>query len=304
MIFMGIFGPAPSIIDAGAAAVEGVKRLQDYVEGEDYESLTDEELQQWADDNGFAYRKEGNVTHLEPETDEAERLVEETDIEPGEKYPIERRMLESGPGILALEAGENGTNSESTMTDDYEFELDQTEALHAGSMEHYENQDEYGELEPQELEALGLALYVEEAVSDQSDLVEEQDMVDYIMDNDVDGEAFVNFKRGLASSYDDFADTMDEFIGHRTDLIRELGATGTLYQALQEETAEERDNAEEAMQSVASAASDAETESEWLENVADPDGAIQTEQESAQRKEDLEDTLQDIREDIGLEDDE
>ncbi|WP_414837861.1 hypothetical protein ACK3SF_00445 [Candidatus Nanosalina sp. VS9-1] len=299
---MGIFGPAPSIIDAGAAAVEGMRRLQDYVEGDDYDSLTDEELQQWADDNGFSYRKEDGVTHLEPETEEAQQLVAETDIDSDEEYPIERRMLESGPEILALES-ENNAESGSTMTDDYEFELNQTEALHAGSMEHYENQDEYGDLEQGELEALGLALYVEEAVSDESDLVDRDDMINYIMENDVDGEAFVEFKKGLASDYDDFAETMNAFIGHRDELIEELGATGTLYQALQAETRAERDSAEDAMSSVKSAASDAKTSSEWLDNVADLDGAIQAEQESAQRKQELEEGLQEIREEIGLEED-
>lgn len=304
---MGIFGPAPSIIDAGAAAVEGVKRLQDYMEGDDYESLTDDELQQWADDNGFTYRKEGNVTHLEPETHEAEQVLEETDID-SDDYPIERRMLESGPGILALEAGENDIKSDSTMTDDYdfdeaEFELTPTETRHAGSVEHYENEDEYGELESGELEALGLALYVEEAVSDESDLIAEEDMINYVMENDVDGEAFKDYKEGLASDQDGFSDTMVALIDHRDELIDELGATGLIYQALQGETAAERDSAEGAIKEVTSAASDATTSSDWLDNVADLDGAIQRERESARRKQEIEDDLEDIRDDLGLNED-
>jgi|GEM_PF-3131243 len=304
---MTIFGPAPSIIDAGAAAVEGVRRLQGYIEGDDYESLTDDELQQWANDNGFTYRKEDGVTHLEPETREAEQLLEETDID-SDDYPIERRMLESGPEVLALKPGENDIKSDSTMTDDYDFdeadfELNPTETRHAGSVEHYENQDEYGELESGDLEALGLALYVEEAVSDESDLIAEEDMVNYIMENDVDGKAFKDYKEGLASSQDGFADTMVALIDHRDELIDEIGATGLVYQTLQAETAAERDSAEGAIKEVSSRASDATTSSDWLDNVADLDGAIQTERESARRKQEIEDDLEDIRDDLGLDED-
>lgn len=284
---MGYFIGLPSEIDAVKAVADRFAEEEDY-DRDELETVSTEHL-------------ETDIT-VYAERDDVEVLDQGT--EDGEEYFVvqprsgeARSMLEPANTETQLEGGDN------TMTDDYEFELDQTEARHAGSLEHYENEDEYGELESDEVEALGLAVYLEDAVSDESDLVDEQEMVDYIMENDVDGEAFVDFKRGLASDYDEFADTMDEFIGHRTELIEELGATGTLYQALQEETAAERDNAEEAMSSVAAAASDATTSSEWLDNVADLDGAVQRERDSAQRKEDLQDSLEDIRNDLGLDED-
>lgn len=229
--------------------------------------------------------------------------VLEQGTEDGEEYFIVQPQSDEARGMLEPANTETLEEGDNTMTDDYEFELNELEALHAGSMEHYENQDEYGELESGELEALGLALYVEEAVSGESDLVEKDDMLEYIMENDVDEQAFVNFKRGLASDYDDFADTMTAFVGHRTELIDELGAVGLMYQAIQEETAAERDSAEDAMESVSATAADAPTSSDWLDNVADLDGAIQTEQESAETKESIDDNLQDIREDLGIDED-
>lgn len=121
---MGVFGLGPGIVDAGAAAVEGVRRIRDYMDGEDYESLTDEELEQWADENGFTYSRENGVTRFEPETEEAEEVVEEAEALVDEDYPMARRMLESGPRIWALEAGEfeaedgNGYEDESSDVND------------------------------------------------------------------------------------------------------------------------------------------------------------------------------------------
>jgi hypothetical protein len=63
---MGVFGPGPSIIDAGVAAAEGIDRIRDYVERDDPDTLTDQELQQWAEDNGFSYERKGRMIDLRP----------------------------------------------------------------------------------------------------------------------------------------------------------------------------------------------------------------------------------------------
>ena len=277
---MGYFIGLPSEIDAVKAVVDR------FAENESYDR---DELETFG------------TQHLETdievyvERDDVEVL--ERGTEDGEDYFVLDPQSDEARGML-----EPGITEDDNMTDDYEFELNQTETLHAGSMEHYENQDEYGELEQGELEALGLALYVEEAVSDESDLITEEDMVNYIMENDVDGEAFVDYKEGLGSDADGFADTMVALIDHRDELIEEVGATGLVYQALQAETAAERDSAEGAIKQVSSRASDATTSSDWLDNVADLDGAIQRERESARRKQEIEDDLEDIRDDLGLND--
>lgn len=184
------------------------------------------------------------------------------------------------------------------MTDDYELdELDSMDVLQAGSLEHHENEDQYSD-DDLDVEALGVATYIEEVATEGHDTLEMDDVAQYIAESDVDDQAVVDYKVGMADSYDEFVDTMEAFVGVRTDLIDELGAVGTTYQALHGEAAAERDNAEEAMQEVAGIVSDAPTSSNWLDNVADLNGAAQQERESAERKEDLEDTLQDIRDDL------
>lgn len=220
---------------------------------------------------------------LEPKTDDARALLN------GETPP-------------ALEAekpdGSNDTGGDNTMTDDYELEeLDGTEVRQAGSVLHHGDEDQYDD-DNLDLEALGVANYIEEVANGQQDSLEMEDVAEYIFENDVDEQAVVNYKIGMADDYDDFSDTMEAFVGVRTDLIEELGAVGTTYQALHGEAATERDNAEEAMQEVANIASNAPTSSNWLDNVADLNGAAQQEQDSAQRREDMRGTLQDIRDDL------
>lgn len=289
---MGYFVGLPSEIDV----VEGlVDRLTDS-NGYDRDELDtvssndlDVDIEVYAEENDdvevLERGNENGQTYLvlEPKTDDA-------------------RALLSGETPPALEAGKpDGSNhkgGDNTMTDDYELEeLDGADVRQAGSVLHHGDEDQYDE-DNLDLEALGVANYIEEVATGQQDSLEMDDVAEYIFENDVDEQAVVDYKIGMADDYQEFKDTMEGFMGVRTDLIEELGAVGTTYQALHGEAAEERDNAEEAMQEVASIASDAPTSSNWLDNVADLNGAAQQERESAERKEDLSDTLQDIRDDL------
>jgi len=303
---MGYFIGLPSELDV----VEGVvSRLTD--DGYDRDELDtvssqdiDVDIEVYAEENDdidvLERGTEDGETYLvlEPKTDDARALLE------GETPP-------------ALEAGDEGYDStteksddstkggEDTMTDDYELdELDSTEARHAGSLEHYENEDEYGDLESDELEALGTALYVEEIVSGERDDIEVSDVAEYIADQDeFDFEAFVGYKAeiGNQKDYDQFVGAVGEVVTRVGELTDELEARGAVFEALYGEVKNERENADEAISGIMDEVSDLDTESDWLDQAADLDAAQQQEQEAQERFEDLEDQAEELLD--GLQDD-
>lgn len=305
---MGIFGPAPSIIDAGAAAVEGVRRLQEYMDGDDYESLTDEELKEWAQENGFNYRREEGVVYLEPETQEAEQVLEETEADQ-EDFPMARRMLESGPKIWALEAGQeenryeddyqegNDTGGEN-MTEDTDVPenvLSQDHLVATGAG--YANNGEYDE-EDVDAEALGAAVYIERIESDEADVdVAFEDLVEYIAEQ---GEDFnfgqmIEYKAELGDrDYDQFPDEVGDVVDEANDTREEIRATGAIYQALYEEAIAENEDARGAIGGMLDEVSDLDRSTPWLDDAADLDEAVANEQEAQEQFEELEGKLEDL----------
>jgi hypothetical protein len=276
---MGVFGPGPSIIDVGAAAVEGVSRIRDYMDGDDYESLTDEELQRWADDNGFTYRKEGLTTHLEPETDDAEQVVDETEVEMNGGYPIERRMLESGPEILALEAGGNDIRGDSTMTDDSTPELIPTayDGSHAdhefGELEvdlREEGQRFYEENEgtysgDDNIEALGAAVLYEESLEGQ-DPVDMNELGDYILEEGMRSD-FIDYKSDLVDQglYDQMVQDIEDNVDEIEDIKGDLEREQMFWEAYALEAANERDVAVSAINNVHERAANIDLDTSRLE---------------------------------------
>lgn len=130
-----------------------------------------------------------------------------------------------------------------------------------------DNIDEYDA--PVDYEALGAAVYTEDVIKGDRDDLEISDISTYIAENDVDDQRFIEYKADLADDYDDFVETMSGFFGAREQLIDDLEAEGVTYQALYEEALNERENAEEALQDITGMASDARTDSDWLENIPD-----------------------------------
>lgn len=306
---MGVFGPGPSIIDAGAAAVEGVRRLQDYMEGDDYESLTDEELREWADENGFSYRREDGVVYLEPETEEAEQVLEETEAEEAEGFPRARRMLESGPKVWALEEDYEGKGYEDessegndtggeNMTEDTDVPenvLSQDHLVATGAG--YANNGEYDE-EDVDAEALGAAVYIERIESDETDVdVGFDDLVNYIAEQ---GEDF-NFGQMVAykaemgdRDWSQFPDEVGDAVTEANDTRAEIRATGAVYQSLYEEAMNEAEDMRGAIGGMLDEVSDLDRSTPWLDNAADLDEAVANEQEAQDDFEELEGKLEDL----------
>ena len=130
-----------------------------------------------------------------------------------------------------------------------------------GNIDQYDSDTDY--------EALGAAVYVEQIINGERDDFEVEDVTDYIARNDIDEQRFIEYKADLADDYQEFVDTMDGFFSSMSDFVDDLEANGVMYQALYEEARNERDNAEEAMQSVSDMVSDFDMESDWLDGDVD-----------------------------------
>ena len=118
-------------------------------------------------------------------------------------------------------------------------------------------------------EALGAALYTEGIIKGDRDDLEISDISTYIAENDVDDQRFIEHKADLADDYDGFVEVMSGFFGAREQLIDDLEAEGVTYQALYEEALNEKQSAEDALQEITGMASEARTDSDWLENIPD-----------------------------------
>lgn len=296
---MGYFIGFPSELDV----VEGVvNRLTDSDEydRDDLETVRDQdigvdiEVYAEKDDDIEVIERgtDGGQTYLvlDPQTDEARALLE------GETPPA----LEPGSDYEDDTTGkpEDTFTQDDTMTDDYELEeLDSVDTLHAGAKEHYENQDDYADLEADEAKALGTALYVEEIASGNRDDIDLDDVADYIADQDeFNFGAMVDYKHHLGdeNDYEQFVDAANEVVNRASGLSEELEARGAIHEALHLETRAELDNAQEAFSGVAGALSGFQTESEWLNQASDLDAAQQREQEAQERFEGLEDEFSDL----------
>lgn len=280
---MGVFGPGPSIIDAGVAAAEGIDRIKDYVERDDPDTLTDQELQQWAEDNGFSYRKEDGVTYLTPQTEEAEQALDQSSYDSSEGFPIERRMLEPGPDTPALESN-NEPKGESTMTDDqistaYDGSHDSDYALNGGhdyqnlevdlrqiGGKHYrENEELYANIddpkrEDQIIQATGAALLLEDALENNKvdqQLEQLEQLGSYMSDQGL-REEFKQYKEGLADGAlpDKAASKVVGLLDEFEEYAEETESLTTLNNAASQEEAQHMLNYAESLREITNRASD------------------------------------------------
>jgi hypothetical protein len=290
---MGVFGPGPSIIDAGAAAVEGVRRLQDYMESDDYESLSDEELKQWAEDNGFSYRKEDGVTYLEPETQEAEQVLEETDGADGRGFPIERRMLEEGNDIRGdstMSADDSTPEPISTAYDgthaDHEFGELEVDLREEGQRFYEENEGTYSG--DDDIEALGAAVLYEQSLEGQ-DPVDMDDLGDYILEQDMRGD-FIDYKSDLVDQglYDTVVQDVEDNIDEIEDIKGDLEREQMFWEAYALEAANERDVAVSALDDVHERAANIDLDTSRLQAAQQArSGLVPREQALNQTREDM-----------------
>jgi hypothetical protein len=280
---MGVFGPGPSIIDAGFAAAEGIDRIREYVERDDPDTLTDQELQQWAEDNGFNYRKEDGVTYLTPQTEEAEQALDQSSYDSSEGFPIKRRMLEPGPDTPALESN-NDNKGESTMTDDqistaYDGSHDSDGALNGGhdyqnlevdlrqiGGKHYrENEGLYANIddpkrEDEIIQATGAALLLEDAL--ENDKVDQQleqlEQLERYMSDQGLREEFKQYKEGLADGAlpDKAASKVVGLLDEFEEYAEETESLTTLNNAASQEEAQHMLNYAESLREITDRASD------------------------------------------------
>lgn len=280
---MGVFGPGPSIIDAGVAAAEGIDRIRDYVERDDPDTLTDQELQQWAEDNGFSYRKEDGVTYLTPQTEEAEQALDQSSYDSSEGFSIERRMLEPGPDTPALESN-NDSKGESTMTDNqistaYDGSHDSGYALNGGhdnqnlevdlrqiGGKHYkENDGLYADIDDPEredeiIQATGAALFLEDAL--ENDKVDQQleqlEQLERYMSDQGLREEFKKYKEGLADGAlpDKAASQVVGLLDEFEQYAEETESLTTLNNAASQEEAQHMLNYAESLREITDRASD------------------------------------------------
>ncbi len=186
---------------------------------------------------------------------------------------------------------------ENNMTEDTaDFEFSGEEVRHAGSLEHYENEDEYGELEQDEIEALGTALYVEEVVSGERDDTTLDDVAGYIAGQDeFNFGAMVEYKANLGGrDYDQFVDGVNDVVSTANNLTQEVEAKGAIFEGLAREVQNDRDQAHDAIGGIMDAVSGLQRDSDWLDQAADLQDAEQQEQEAADTFSDLEGKLEDL----------
>lgn len=122
------------------------------------------------------------------------------------------------------------------------------------------------DLENPDEEALGAAVYLEEAVSGERDDLEP--LVDYIArSTDFDFESFVEYKSEMGNEYSHFPGEVSGVLDEMSHAMRRNEAVGTIYQALYEEAVGERDSATSAIGSIIDDVSGRDTESGWPDGI-------------------------------------
>jgi len=277
---MGIFGFGPGKIDAGIAAAKGIYRLKTRIQGNDHESLTDDELKEWAEENGFSYRKEDGVTYLKPETDETEQIIEQYSNEDSE-FPDEQKMLEPGLDIPAREF--NNSKGESTMTEDISVKYDGThepegalgntgeyknlevDLRQVGGQFYRENNDIYSDIDDPEredavIQSTGAALLLEEALKNdnvQENMDELIEIEEYMTEQGLRDE-FNSYKEGLAEGAlpDKAAGKVVGLLNEFEEYAKTTESLTTLNNAASQEAAQHMLNYAESLREITHRASD------------------------------------------------
>jgi hypothetical protein len=301
---MGVFGPGPSIIDAGVAAAEGIDRIREYVERDNPDTLTDQELQQWADDNGFKYRKEDGVTYLTPQTEEDEQALDQSSYDSSEGFPIERRMLEPGPDTPALESDNNvSSKSNGSKNEGGDTQMEQSEkydVLQAGALEYDRSLEDEGHLDgdvsrdydiedSDDLVAIGAAMLYEESLNG-DDPVDMESLGDYLIENDL-GDDFVEYKADLVDQglIDQVASDVTGAISDSEEIKKDLKRELMFSEAYGQEVQNERDELLDAIDRIDQEAADIDLDTSRLES------AIQTRNDIVNSEQDAETTRQSLR---------
>lgn len=291
---MGYFIGLPSELDA---VKKGVDWMLD--EEEDYDTVNADALGPDFDPDDYAERDDVEVVRdetrdghryvaFEPQSEDARRVLEPSEnSKPGENMNGGENMTEeNGTPVPVAYDGSHA---------DHGFGELEVGVRHAGGVEYMEDADQYGDFDEAPVEELGVAQYIEEAVTEGAD-VETEDLAGFVAEkDDFDYGAMIEAKEDLGGKdYSAFLAGVDRVVSEVNDMTDDLEATSAIYQAMNAEKQADIDSANQAFKDVGRRLEDVRRESEYLEDVADLNGAAAAERQAQQDFEDAEQIFKDL----------